>query len=416
MLRVSARLPQGSFLLDEPILLSVEDTMLVRAGGNITPADAGPLRHCGDWGYVAHDAFALVPGASFPQAWLGALVWTRCGELHLQDHKERSPEERESRKWADLRLQIHKSLRRSGFRGRIISLNDREGDCWSSFWTATEAGHELVSRITQDRQLAHDEGSLKAYVRKQPPTAQMTMPLYGTDKKRHQPRDIQVELRWAEVTLLPPKKAPHEQDEPLTMVVLHVRQVGRFSGKKRFESFLLTTCPIETDHQAVEVLGWYSQRWAGEVGHDVLKNGLNLEKIPVRDVDGFKRLLALEGPVAAQVTQWVQQAREPNPPLVTKVFAPSTLRELRQACAYYKEKAPKRWTVPMVVQTLARIGGADVRPNRPAGWRSVLRGWQRFEEFRRISEFARTSKAGESEELPQQTGGDRGGRPRKNKG
>lgn len=285
-------------------------------------------------------------------------------------------------------------------------------------WGAVASGHELLSRICQDRKLAHDEGFLKAYVRKQPPIARMTMPLYGTGKDRHKRRPVEVEVRWTEVTLLPPKNAPHEEDEPLTLVALHVRQVGRCRKRKRFESFLLSTCPIKTDEQALEAVGWYGQRWAGEVGHDVLKNGLNLERMPVKEVKEFKRLLALEGPVAAQVTQWVQQAREANPPLVTKVFDREMLKELRQACGYYKEKAPKRWTVPTVVETLARIGGADVRENRPAGWRSVLRGWRRFEEFRRISKFARTGKAPREkrEALAGEAGAEPALEPRKKKG
>jgi hypothetical protein len=417
LLQASARQPESSLVLRVPVVLSVEDTMLARAGGSVTPVDAGPLRRWGDWGYVVHDAFAVVPGASFPQAWLGALIWTRSCDLHLQDHKERDPLERESRKWIDLRRQIHQRLREAGFSGRIVSLNDREGDSWASFWVAADEGHELVSRISQDRRLAHDEGFLKAYVRQQPAIGQMTMPLYGTGKNRHRPRPIEVQVRWTEVTLLPPANADHDQNEPLTMVALHLRQVGRVRGKKRFESFLLTTCPIKTDEQALEVVGWYGQRWAGEVGHDVLKNGLNLEHLPVKDVDDFKRLVALEGPVAAQITQWVELARQASPPLVTKVFDRETLAELRQACRYFKEKAPARWTTPTVVETLARLGGADVRPNRPAGWRSVLRGWRRFEEFRAIRTFTTTGKVpGKTRTAPQEAGPEPAPVGRKTKG
>lgn len=391
LLFASARsLPED--LVTAPILLSVEDTMLVRAGGRFEPADAGPLRNSYDHGYVVHDGFVLRPGASFPEAWMGALVWTRSFELHLKDHKQRSAAERESAKWALFRQQTRDGLRRQGFRGRVVSLNDREGDNWPSLVVARQRGHELVSRACQDRHLAHEELTLKAFLRQQPAIAQVTMPLYGRGKHRHRKGCIEVQVRWSEVTLLPPKNADPEHDKPLTLVAIHLSEVGR-RGKKRFESFVLTTCRVETDEEALEVVGWYGYRWASEVGHDVLKNGLGLEKEPVADVEAFKRLLALEGPVAAQVARWVSLARQPKPMAVSKVFDRATLEGLRDACQFYKEKAPSRWTLVGVVETLARLGGADVRPNRLPGWRVVLRGWQRFEQFRQIAEFARTGKA-----------------------
>lgn len=379
-------------LRTEPVLLSVEDTMLARAGGRFEPADAGPLRNVYDHGYVVHDGFVLRPGASFPEAWMGAVVWTRSFELHLKDHKQRSAAERESAKWDLFREQAHRSLRRQGFTGRIVSINDREGDNWPSLFLAHHHGHELLSRACQDRLLEHEEMSLKQLLRQQPPIAEVTMPCYGPGQRRHRAGRRTVQVRWSEVTLSPPKNADPEHDAPLTLVGLHLQEVGR-RGTKRFESFLLTTCPVETDEQALEVVGWYGYRWASEVGHDVLKNGLGLEDDPVADVEAFKRLLALEGPVAAQVARWVSLSRQPKPMAVSKVFDQATLTELRQACAFYREPPPKRWTLVGVVDTLARLGGADVRPNRRPGWRVVLRGWQRFEQFRQIAEFTRTGQA-----------------------
>lgn len=392
LLKASSRQPPEAWAKAE-VVLSSEDTSLVRAGGRFEPADAGPLSNSFDHGYVIHNAFGLLPGASFPEAWLGAVVWTRSWDLHLHDHKKRSPEERESLKWSELRRQIHRQLRAAGVRGRIISLNDREGDNWTSLWVALAQNHELITRVTQNRALDHGDGKFKAFLRRQPVIAELTMPLYGKGKARHRPRQAKVQVRWSEVTLLPPKSAPADQDEPLTMTGIHVREVGR--GEKRFESFLLTTCPVRTDEEALEVVGWYSHRWASEVGYDVLKNGLGLEKEPVENVEAFKRLLALEGPVAVQVARWVHLSRQPKPPAVTKMFDRATLDELRQACRFYREKAPERWTLTNAVETLARIGGADVRPNRKPGWRVVMRGWQRFEQFRQIRAFTQTG------ELPQ---------------
>ena len=46
-----------------------------------------------------------------------------------------------------------------------------------------------------------------------------------------------------------------------------------------------------------------------------------------------------------------------------------------------------------VIATLGKIGGGDIRATRPAGWRTVLRGWQRVEEFGQIAAFLRATRA-----------------------
>jgi hypothetical protein len=399
LLRASARfVPEP--LLPAPVLLCAEDTMLVRVGKDVLPLDAGPLRHANDMGHVVHDAFGLRPGSRKPEVWLGALVWTRSTDVHLQDHKSRAPEERESLKWSQLRLEIHRRLRKAGFSGRVVSLNDREGDCWTSLWLARKHHHELITRFTQNRLLEEDT-HLKRYLSRQPLAVVLTMPIYGSRKDKHRPRKAEVELRWTEVTLWPPKSASAEQFEPTVVVALHLYERRPPRGKKRFESFLLTTCEVVTDEQAVEVVYWYGHRWGGsEVGHDILKNGLELELMRIRNVEATKKLVALEGPVAAHAAQWVAASRQAKPPAVKTYFDRETLQELRQACVFWRVPLSKGWTLPKVVEALARVGGAEVRPDRLPGWRVVLRGWRRFEEFRSIRAFRAFSRDGQPRAAP----------------
>jgi hypothetical protein len=80
------------------VILSAEDTTLVRANDGVPPADAGALRSARDRGYCVHSATAVDPDTGFPFAWLGALVWTRGETLHLQDHKQRAAQDKESSK------------------------------------------------------------------------------------------------------------------------------------------------------------------------------------------------------------------------------------------------------------------------------------------------------------------------------
>ena len=54
-----------------------------------------------------------------------------------------------------------------GFTGRLISVNDREGDAWGSLTDALHNGHELLTRAAQDRRLVGG-GTLYHHLRQNP--------------------------------------------------------------------------------------------------------------------------------------------------------------------------------------------------------------------------------------------------------
>lgn len=287
--------------------------------------------------------------------------------------------------------------RARGFTGRLISVNDREGDAWASLADAITQGHELLTRAAQDRRLVGG-GTLYRHLRRRPQAATRTLTLHARDAQgRVSTRQATVEVRWDRVTLRPPEHDPWASPTPLSVVAIELYEAYPPPGAVRFHSRLLSTCRTETlaDVQAQNL--WYPDRWAVEVGNDVVKNALNFEDLPLHDVAACERALALAGPVAAQVARWVALARPSPPPPVTTVFAPETLKDLAQYSRFVGVKVPAVWTVPGVVRVLGQMGGGDVRRDRPAGWRVVVRGWQRFDAFRALRTFldeeARTNAA-----------------------
>lgn len=370
--------------LREPVVLSCEDSTLTRFENE----DAGRLRSVDDRGYVVHLSFAALPGTGLPCGWLGANVWTRAAvPMRAQDHRQRSPQERESSKWPQLRMQIHSDARALGFTGRLISLNDREGDAWVSLTDAVEHGHELLTRAAQNRRLTSGP-MLYDDLHHRPRAAETTLTLHLRDAKgRIRTRQATVEVRWARVTLQPPSHDPWVSPTPVTLVAIELYEAHPPSHEKRFHSRLLSTCRTEDLSDVLEQIQWYSIRWSVEIGNDVVKNALNFEDLPLQDVAACERALALAGPVAAQVARWVALSRQTPPPPVTTVFDADLLKDLAQYGRFAGVKVPAVWTVPGVVRVLGQLGGGDVRRTRPAGWRVVLRGWRRFEEFRALRTF-----------------------------
>lgn len=376
---------------DAAVLLSCEDSTHTR----FDASDAGPLLHGQDLGYVAHLSFGVLPGTAKPCAWLGARVWTRADVPWRDgDHATRPPAERESSKWPRLRAQVLREARAAGFKGRLISINDREGDAWVSLCDAVAGRHELLTRCTQNRRL-QDGGKLFPRLHARPVAAEVTLTLHTrTRSGRIRTRRARVEVRWAWVTLRPPKSDPWAEPTPLTLVGIELWERQAPRGSRPWRSRLLSTCAVRGVADVLDQVGWYGDRWGVEVGNDLLKNALELEGLALREVAACERALALAGPVAAQAARWVALARQSPPVAVERVFEAATLSELGAYARYLGLAVPAVWTARLAVAMLGRMGGADVRPSRPPGWRVVLRGWQRFEQFRAIRAFTREEPQG----------------------
>ena len=152
-------------------------------------------------------------------------------------------------------------------------------------------------------------------------------------------------------------------------------------NKTRFKSYLLITCEVNNNKDAVDIVSLYPDRWGVEVSNDILKNAMNIEGLKIKNKNEFIKALALAGPVAMQVANWIALSRKPEPPKVEEIFEQETLTYLEHCSNYFNISIPKEWTMIEVIKTLGKLGGGDVRKGRPPGWRIVLRGWQRFVEF-----------------------------------
>ena len=102
--------------------------------------------------------------------------------------------------------------------------------------------------------------------------------------------------------------------------------------------------------------------------------------------------MALAGPVAIQISRLIAISRKPNPPKVEEIFEKESIECLEHCLNYFNLPIPSNWTMVDVTNALGKLGGGDVRKNRLPGWRVVLRGWQRFIEFRDTMNYTLNAK------------------------
>lgn len=156
---------------------------------------------------------------------------------------------------------------------------------------------------------------------------------------------------------------------------------------------MLTNCEIKNTEEAIHLINLYPDRWGVEVGNDILKNAMNIESLPISNKNEFTKAIALAGPVAMQVANWVALSRKQEPPKVEEIFEKETLQYLEHCMYYFNLPIPKNWTMKSVINALGKLGGGDVRKNRLPGWRIVLRGWQRFVEFKDTMKYTLNAMA-----------------------
>jgi len=89
---------------------------------------------------------------------------------------------------------------------------------------------------------------------------------------------------------------------------LVARETSAPDGVKPIEWRLLTNRSAGTLEQAAELIEWYRGRWEIEIYFHVLKNGREVEALPLSAIDRLGRALALFMVVAWRVTYLMRLA------------------------------------------------------------------------------------------------------------
>ena len=319
-----------------------------------------------------------------------ALALTECGTplglLHLElwgatDGSAPCPHARESGKWQAAQASV---AAHAPALGRVILIQDREGDFFEFLAAERPAPVELLVRAAHDRRL---KGAA-------PPAPPETRRLFaaaaqgtflgewrvlvpGSARQSHQilprQREAVLELRGNEVTLQRPQHAPDTVAAEVRVWVLEAREMTPPAGEAPVHWILLTTLAVRSLAEASRVVGYYARRWVIERLHFTLKSGLRAERLQIDDARSLGHCLALYYVVAWRLLHLTYLAREcPDRPaaetLTTDELA--VLRTLtRQGLSTLRE----------AVREIAILGGYQYyRTAPPPGVKSLWLGWQRL--------------------------------------
>ena len=145
---------------------------------------------------------------------------------------------------------------------------------------------------------------------------------------------------------------------------------------------LLTTLPITTLEEGLQVLTWYTYRWRIERYHYTLKSSCQVEKLQLETADRLMRALAVYSIVALRLLSLTYQARQtPDAPCTVALSG-------SEWCALYAavHKTTKLPQTPPDLKTavlwIAKLGGFLSRKgDGQPGVKVIWRGFRRLEDL-----------------------------------
>src|SRR3954454_20920402 len=187
--------------------------------------------------------------------------------------------------------------------------------------------------------------------------------LEGASSIRTKTGEAVVCVAWRELELLPPRNGPRGRTP------IRVRGVRVWND--RLAWLLLTTRPVESLDQALEIVSWSTRRWIVEEFHKAWKTGCRAEERRLTQADRLVPLLGALAIVAVRLLTLRDAARRDGP---APADAPAAA--LKVLAAKLQRPAECFETNRAFLRGVAQLGGFLARTSDgEPGWQTLWKGW-----------------------------------------
>ena len=284
----------------ESVVVLAQDTTTLSYNTLLKTEGLGPIGNAKNSGrgLLLHtlQAFRL-DGIPLGCAW--AEVWARDPTSDTAQRNSQSIDKKESGRWVDA-YQAAGAAAGQMPKTRIVVCGDRESDIMDLFDRSTVAPGNLhfLVRSQHDRILSSG-GKLRAHLRGQAVGA--TLEVKIPRRAKTPTRTATLELRWAQVEILPPSVGCKKSWGQITLHALEAKEIHPPAGVEPIDWVLLTDLKIDSGKTAHRLVRWYGLRWGIECWHQVLKDGCGVETRQMKSAQALKRSLVLDMIVAWRI-------------------------------------------------------------------------------------------------------------------
>ena len=260
-----------------------------------------------------------------------------------------------------------------------VSVMDRGFDCWPVLQTAREGAHFIV-RAQHDRRLTNDPRGKRHYLR-ETLLSQPVRGRYQVDVPARAGRAARVAHMQLQATCITLElRVARKRREYVELNAVLAREVDGPQAAS-LSWMLLTTEPIDTLEQMVDVVRGYTFRWRIEEMHRIWKRGgCNVEDTQLRSRGAIEKWAILHCAVATRALRLSQLARTQPEVLATEEF---TQPEIDAAIVLRRRRTKLHLgDVPSlgeIVRMIADIGGYTGKSSGgPPGPTVIARGLERL--------------------------------------
>ena len=153
------------------------------------------------------------------------------------------------------------------------------------------------------------------------------------------------------------------------------REVDPPAGlKEPIDWLLLTSLPVRTLDEAMEVISYYEKRWLIEEWHKALKTGCQVERRQLKTGGALEALAALLSVVAVRLLQLKEVGRRQPDRAAVELIPAEYVELVRRARG---RLGGREWTVRDFFRGVAGLGGFLGRKgDGEPGWITIWRGWE----------------------------------------
>jgi Transposase Tn5 dimerisation domain/Transposase DNA-binding len=373
---------------------------------------SGPLNDESRVGFFDHPLMAYTP-VGVPLGLVAAEIWARdfddfdkSADQKRAERRAKSIEEKESHRWLDGYRQACQVAQQAPDT-LIVCLSDSEGDIFECILEGQKetdgAKAQWIVRACQDRALIVDEGApddcpttLRARLASTPILGHLTIDVRERvsspkeSRKRKQAREArtaELTVQAGRVTLRGPAR-PGGKLPNIEVNCVLVTEPNPPEGAEPIEWVLLTSLPIDTVEQVLQIIKFYCGRWGIEIYFRILKSGCKVEESQLERAERFLPYLALCMIVAWRIQYLLMLGRE-CPDLPCDIAFDDD--EWKTAYAVAKNQPPpkKPPSLKTMIGLVASLGGylgrkGDGEPGPKALWvglqrlTDLVRGWRAF--------------------------------------
>jgi len=342
----------------------------------------GPVGKAGSRGLFVHSGLVVTP-EGLPLGIVHQQAWARDDEEEGKRHtrRKRLIEEKESFRWLETVDAVESLLPKDV---EVWVAGDREADIFELFAMPRRPGLHLVVRAAHDRKVESEEAQyLHEAVEGSPVLGEMEVAVPRSRKR--DPRTAKLQVQACTLDLVPPRNHLGREDlSPIRVSVVRVREMETVpEGEDPIEWMIITTVPVGSFEEAVEIVEAYAQRWKVERYHYVLKSGCGMEKLQLGSAERIERALSIYNVVAWRLLYMTYVARIAPELPCTAVLEDDEWKALfvvgSKRASPLPEKVP---TVREAVRRVAMLGGFQGRKgDGEPGLQSIWTGFRRLMDF-----------------------------------